>query len=233
MLRTIQGFAMGARRVATPVAAAAGMLLLGAPAAADTEMTFFQLEGVLDLSGQFVVAVSEGQDAGRVDFTFYNNGPISSSITDVYWESTYAPYINFALDPAYFHSGGNASNPWDFSASPGELSGGQNAQFTAAGGGTADSSPPPTANGVQVNENIRFNFALAESVTYASLIEALYTGDLRLGIHVQSQAGDGSASYLTTNPAAVPIPPAAALGLLGMACAAGMNRLRQRKSSKA
>jgi hypothetical protein len=160
----------------------------------------------------------------QVAFKFTNNS--SSSLTDVYFDDGTLLGISSISD-----SGGGV----DFTAgaSPGNLPGGNalNPDFTTTTGFSADSNPPTSPMGVTSGEWLTITFNLQSMQTYASVINALSlpnmggTGDLRVGLHVQSFGDGGSESFVNVpDGVTTPVPEAdtyamllAGLGLVGFA----------------
>lgn len=91
--------------------------------------------------------------------------------------------------------------------------------------------PPPTHNGVNLNETLTMTFTHNGSFTLAGFQAALNTGDIRLGLHYQSWInanGTGDFSEWLATPAIVPLPPAAWAGLGMLGLVAGVRTLRRR-----
>lgn len=158
--------------------------------------------------------------SGQVGFKFTNTS--SSSLTDVYFDD--GTLLGIA---SITNSGAGVS--FSQGAAPGNLPGGNNLTpgFLATAGFTADSNPAVSPNGVTAGEWVTITFNLLSGQSYASVINAMSlpngggTGDLRIGLHVQSFPGGGSASFVNIP---TPIPEAdtyalmlAGLGLVGFA----------------
>jgi MYXO-CTERM domain-containing protein len=96
-----------------------------------------------------------------------------------------------------------------FGGSPGDLPGGSEIGFTADSNFTA--TPPPPKNGLNPTEFAYFDFADSD---YNSVVAGIYSGDVRLGVHVLQVGADAedSVSLVTV----VPEPSAALLGLIGV-----------------
>ncbi len=143
---------------------------------------------------------------GQVGFTFTNSGPDQMSITDVYFaDGTLLGISTIINGPGVNFSQG---------ATPGNLPGGNSISpaFVTTAGFSADSNPPPVANGVQPGEWLTIVFDLINGQTYADTIAAMNGAvNLRVGIHVQGFANGESESYITPAPGAV-----ALLGLGGL-----------------
>ncbi len=162
---------------------------------------------------QFRMDVTANSSDGFVDFLFSNLGPNASSITDIYfdWSSS-----SLALTPGILSASAGVAFSWD--ASPHNLPGGNPLGFSA--NLSADSDHPTQPMGVNPTEwlNIRFS-------TDADLIAGLNNGGLRVGIHTQGYAGDGSESLVTTP---IPEPETYALLLAGLGLLALARRRKQR-----
>lgn len=154
----------------------------------------------------------------QVAFKFTNAS--TSSLTDVYFDD------GTLLGIASIADSGNTVS-FSEEAKPANLPGGNNLalDFNTTKGFSADSNPPVSPNGVTSGEWLTIIFDLQSGKNYQSVISALSlpnsgaAGDLRIGLHVQSFANGGSASFVNV---ATPVPEAktyammlAGLGLLG------------------
>jgi hypothetical protein len=173
-------------------------------------------------NSQLSVTVSdEGLAANQVEFIFRNDVGLESSITDVYFDD----------DALLSNMGITQTAGVDFSAgaSPGNLPGGNTLPnpFVTSPDLSADSNPPTLANGVNASsESLTLRFDLLGGQTFADVIAALNSGeDLRVGIHVQGQAGGQSNAYVTTF---IPLPSAVWAGAACLAGVGGMGWLRRR-----
>lgn len=154
----------------------------------------------------------------QVAFKFTNAS--TSSLTDVYFDD------GTLLGIASISDSGNTVS-FSEGAKPANLPGGNNLalDFNTTKGFSADSNPPISPNGVTSGEWLTIIFDLQSGKNYQSVISAMSlpngggAGDLRIGLHVQSFANGGSASFVNV---ATPVPEAntyammlAGLGLLG------------------
>lgn len=157
---------------------------------------------------------------GQALFVFHNAGPAASSITDLYFDDGTLVGIASVMNS----SGVNFSQ----GAAPGNLPGGNDLTipFQTTAGFSADSNPPTQSNGANPGENIGVLFNLINGASFTSLIAALNgiplgsngAPALRVGVHAQAFSDGNSASFVNTPApiAAVPLPGAAGLMLLGV-----------------
>ena len=151
-------------------------------------------------------------------FTLTNSGPARSSITDVYFDWTDV----FTWSSRSIENSDGVQ--FDWGAAPGNLPGANNASpsFVVSSGLSADSDSPVQPNGVNPGESVSFRFLTG----YANTLLDLYSGDLRLGLHVQGFANGGSESFVNI---ASPVPEPGALALLVAGLGAiGMAARRRR-----
>ena len=242
------------------VVAAAVCLLLGAGRLARAETVSFNYLTQNDTkapydwqsNSQYRTDVTGNAD-GTVSFTFYNEGLVQSSITDIYFDD-YDP--NPVLK---FSSTTTPKSPWvigstgvkftvdaDSKVAPGDLPGGNLADpdFVMTSGMSADADNPIYSNGVNnwtgtgTAEWVRMTFALTGTNTFDDVVTALQTGNshLRIGIKVQGFVGGGSESFISNPlppdsppPPPTPVPlPAAAWGGMALCGMIGIGKLRRR-----
>ena len=142
---------------------------------------------------QLSVAVTSFSSS-QVDFTFTNTGSAAMSITDIYFDDGSLLALAAVID--------GAGVDFEPGATPPNLPGGNLASpaFVTTAGFSADSEPPAQTNGVNPGENVKIRFTLQSGKTFANVLADLYTGALRIGIHVQAFANEGSESFLHTSP---------------------------------
>jgi hypothetical protein len=156
----------------------------------------------------------EVTDAGwnQVLFTFTNTGLDASSITQVYFDTDAAletVIVSILPMPGVDFSEG---------ATPPVLPGGTPISFVVDT--SAGANPAVQPNGVNPGESL----GILIDPPFDEVIAALYSGDLRVGIHVQGFASGGSESFVAMP---TPEPHAALLFLVGTAVAAGSARRRR------
>lgn len=170
---------------------------------------------------QMSVKVEQGSIVGTALFTFANVGLISSSITDVYFQSTV-----LTTPLSIVAAGTSAGVSFSVGANPPNLPEGNapSINFQTTTGLSADSnSPSVQANGVNVGEQLQVMAYLAGTNTFASLMTSFVNGSTRIGIHVQSINGGQSDSMITV----VPVPGALPLMATGLLAVGFMARRRR------
>ena len=189
-------------------------VLASAPAGAAVTYGFVNISNnnAIDAAigeAQLFVDVTSASGGSQALFTFRNTGPAASSICDVYYDD--GPLLGIA-------SIDNSDPGVSFSqlASPGNLPSANNANppFVTTAGFSADSDSPVQPNGVNPSESLGILFDLQGGHTYSDVENALASGALRIGLHVQGYASGGSESFVH-----VPIPPSVLLlgsGLIGL-----------------
>ena len=150
-----------------------------------------------------------------VQFVFTNNVGIASVITDIYFDDSASPAVLQLNSLVVFAQSAGVS--FSQGASPPNLPGGNTLGFNVTAGLSADSDPPAAPNGINAaGESLTLRINYATGATFTDVENAINSGALRIGLHVQAIAPQGgSDSYVNT---AVPEP--ATLGLLGMGCSA-------------
>lgn len=143
----------------------------------------------------------------QVSFTFLNDVGIASSITDIYFDDGLPAIVAGPINIL-----ASAGVAFDLVVAPPDLPGGDEIFpiFDVTAGLSADSSNPAPANGVSSSsEWVTLILNYTGGSTIASIFAALNSGDLRVGIHVQSIAGGTSDSYINIpgpNQTVVPLP---------------------------
>ena len=167
---------------------------------------------------QISVELTDATDADGAAalFSFYNSGPdLEAFISDVYFMDGTLLGIS-SIDNS--HTGVSFSE----GANPSHLP-----AYQATASFSADNDPGAHW-GVQTGEYLGITFDLLEGISFSDTVNALSTGDLVLGIHVQGLGAGADDTYSESMVNVVPIPAAAWLfgsGLIGLA---GLAR-RERK----
>jgi hypothetical protein len=158
----------------------------------------------------FTVDVTNG-GSGLMLFDFENISDVSSVITSIYFDDN-------ALSLLTGGAVASSSGTVDFTiGDPGSgknnLPGGNNVSFVATEMLNAFATNPPVHNGVNIGESLILSYA----GDFAQVLVALYTGELRLGMHVQSIGRESTSdSFVTSGGIEVPEPSALVLFCAGL-----------------
>ena len=145
------------------------------------------------------VVVSNG--LGMVDFTFYNESLISSSVAGIYFDDGSLLGIDTITN--------GPGTSFSKSATPSDLPGGakMDPPFVTTDEFSIDGDPPESHNGVNPVELgnplewVRVSFELINGGTLSSVVDELNNGELRIGVHVIALP-DGSSESAVTIPEA-------------------------------
>jgi hypothetical protein len=158
------------------------------------------------------VEVTDGE-AGQVDFTFYNESLLESSIARIYFDD------NSLLGIAGITNGEGTS--FSQPATPGSLPGGNALEppFVTSEEISFDGDSPSPHNGVNPGEWLQITFNI-NGGTFAAVIDGLDTGAIRIAAHIIALP-DGSSE------SAVTVPEPATICLLGLGSLALLRRKRK------
>jgi hypothetical protein len=132
---------------------------------------------------QFFVDVISGKN-DRVEFLFRNSGPIQSVISEVYFDdnATLKKIVDIVNEPGVKFAKG---------AHPGNLPGGHgiDPRFDVTPGLLAEAVNPAPHRGVNPGEEVGLLFSLRHGRTFEDVLDAIESGDLRVGIHAVAFGG--------------------------------------------
>jgi hypothetical protein len=153
-------------------------------------------------------------NGNQVQFLFANSGPVASSITTIYFD-----------DDSLLSNPQIQDTPplvdFDTSATPADLPGGDSIvpAFVANAALSTQRVNPPPDTGVNPGETVTIIFDLLAGNVFQNVLEDLDTGDLRIGLHVQSIGQSGGSDSFVNVGNKVPEPGTLILlgaGLLGL-----------------
>ncbi len=155
--------------------------------------------------------------AGSAEFLFKNSGPDAAVVTQIYWFD-----VNDQLTS--LDSWTSASGGPDYGAPPNSDE--DKGKLPGYGGKNISDfdlkpDPSPSKNGIDIGEDLSVFFSYTG--TYLEILEAIDSGDIVVGVHVQAYKSGGSESFVTgpppkDPPTGVPSPTAAlaGMGLMGL-----------------
>jgi len=246
-MRTMWGatqYRGGAMAAAALIAAAGLLATMPAQAANILTLDFIQMTNppvTPDVANQLRVDIQQTGDS--LDFLFLNldlEPSVGSRVTHLYMGDSFRSFLDFGNVSAedWVYEEIDLDKPNQGNVSPPHPGGGMASmlwEFRAAGGGGA---------GIEVGESllVSFNLLDPDNFNFGSLSGGFTQQNLFIALRVQGIEGGSpgdSAQFLTgvptggdppQDPAVVPVPPAAGLGLVGFALI-GWTNLRKRFSS--
>jgi len=185
------------------------------------------------LAGQLSVDVTAS--GSRALFSFLNNGPISSSITAVYFDDANGSAATLAsiyrlIDRDYPSQGGSPGVDFSSGATPPNLPGGNGLTPSFSSNLSTDSASPVQPLGVNPGEWLGVVVNLLNGHTLSQTIAALQDGSLRIGIQVQAIGTSGQSDAFVNAPPPRPtgVPDASTTAMLLGVALLGLEGLRRR-----
>jgi hypothetical protein len=163
----------------------------------------------IDLNA-YVVVSDVGIDL--VDFTFYNESLIDSSIARIYFdEDLLVDVVSITSD--------EDEVLFDRPSSPGNLPGGNllDPRFVTTMEFSFNSGPPRPHNGIEPWEQLQITFDITGS-TFADVIDGLNTGSIRVGAHVIALPDGSSESAVVPEPTTICLLGLGSLALVRRRC---------------
>ena len=202
------------------------MLAMGALAASPVQADLIGFTAITENSpvdpafGEAQMFFEVGENSPYITFYFVNLGPEESSIERIFFSDETSLFntnsvIGFFTDSGVDFAGyvydPDVNNPGSNFPAGEEIDWQTTFWYEAA--------PPPSKTGINPNETITFSLLLNEGKDYQSVLSALQSGDLRIGIHVISWADTKSESFVNVTPPGGQVPEPMTAGLLGLGLA--------------
>lgn len=217
---------MNMRAMVVGVAALAGTAASAFGTTVNFGFTRITANASQNVASQFNVAVSDvaGQPT-QVTFKFTNAVGIACSISEIYYDDR-NPLQLLTLNATLVQVGCSFTGG---GANPGNLPGGNTLTpaFNANQSFSADAVGNPSVGIDTAADSLTMQFTLQPGATFASVINAMNVGTLRLGLHVRAIGTQGeSDGFVTGGGPVIPLPAAAWMGLAGLAGIAIVRRRR-------
>lgn len=204
-------------------AAVSGALTLGSVSSEAVPFEFFKIGGDGgDVGHQFTVNVTDNND-GRVSFLFNNLGPVTSSITNIYFDN--GPLL--AISPP-LESHEDVS--FELGSEPSRLPGGASLDPRFVTDIEFNTSVEQnTADGIEPGQWLEILFSLKVGQTFNTTIAALLSGALRIGLQVRAIGASGESAQFVNSPTPIPLPTGLVLFLSGLAGIGFLGRYKARR----
>lgn len=179
------------------------------------QFEIFTDNGPYNDSTGFYMVVDNG--GSLVDFTFYNDSAVQSSITNIYFDDGTLIGATQSIT--------NGLGTYFVEDGPGDLPNGNDypGGFNADRVFNTEAEPPPPANGVNntgTGEWVTIQFALLGEGTFQEVLDELNSGALKVGIHIQDFP-------LGSSESAVNVPEPTTIVLFGLG---GLALIRKRRA---
>lgn len=204
-------------------------LALALPAWADTisplDIGFTRITDNSAQGDEVVLNLNISQvDEDTLLLQFSNLSGIESSVSEIYFQDLDGLIARYQI----LNEENTGTVQYEEGANPSTLPGGETVDFSTSFAMEADNPSPKY--GINPDETLTIYIDLAEGVTMATLLEALESGSIRIGAHVQSIAGGTSDAYVSNVGGTAAAPEPGTMALMGSGLLAGwLVRRRTRK----
>ncbi len=152
----------------------------------------------------------EAVGSNQVRFIFHNKGPHASVVEEIYFDTPDQALLEDLASAEFEYIAVSDALSFAVNDRNPNLPGGNTIGFDESF--SAYAKAPAPRNGIDPGEQLGILFDLVGTATYQDVINALESGNLRVGLHVIAYADGGSESFVNNT---TPVPLPATIWLLG------------------